>query len=501
MLLRDYQHRVIADVRNAMRRVREGLEAKGVKRGPRVLIQMPTGGGKTAVAAFITQAAVQRGNTPVRFLANRDFLVDQTSQTYGRLTLDHSFIAAGRWYNPYTPIHIGMVQSVRSRLAKVTVPRIVIWDECHHIGASSWGAIMAAWPDATHIGLSATPIRLDGKGLDAWFDDIVIGPSVSWLITNGFLSDYIAYAPSSPDLSQLHSRAGDYVTAEVDELMDRAVIIGDMVRHYRTLAPGKKAVYFCTSVKHSQHVASMFNDAGFPWAHLDGTDETWRRRQVAQALAKGELMGVSNVDLFGEGYDLSAQAGMDVTIECVGLARPTKSLGMCLQQVGRALRPKPDKAVILDHAGNIKEHGLPDDDREWSLAGVKRFSSETIQCDGCGATVPAATVICRHCGAKLREIKARTGPAMPRQVEERDGDLQEIDKDALRKAKKLEEWQCTSLGELIDLARRRGYKDAERWAGYLWTEKRRRKEAREHSKKQQMDFWSGQMMERYGNGQ
>lgn len=498
MQLRPFQTEIIREARVKLREIKARLAAAGEKRGPRLLIQCPTGGGKTVLSAFITKSAVDNGNVPVRFLCHRDFLVDQTSQTYGRLSLDHSFIAAGRWYNQYTPVHIGMVQSIKSRLARVSRPRIVLWDEAHHIGAASWAAIMAAWPEAIHIGLSATPLRLDGKGLADWFDDIVLGPSVSWLIQHGYLSDYIAYAPSSPDLSQLHSRGGDYVAAEVDDLMDRAVLIGDMVRHYRQLAHGKKAVYFCTSIKHSQHVAATFNASGYRWAHLDGSDESWYRRKIALQLATGELDGVSNVDLFGEGYDLSAQAGMDVTIECVGLGRPTKSTGLFLQQVGRGLRPKDSKAVILDHAGNIAQHGLPDDEREWSLAGVKKAVTATAQCEGCGAFSPANTVVCRHCGHKMRESKQRAAAGPGRTVEEIDGDLQEIDKDAVRKAKKLEEWHCTSLQEMIDLGKRRGYKDAVKWAGLMWTAKRKRKDAREYARKQQMDFYSDLMMEKFG---
>lgn len=386
-----------------------------------------------------------------------------------------------------------MVQSIKSRLKKLSEPDICIWDEAHHIGAAGWAAIMAAWPNATHIGLSATPIRLDGKGLDAFFDDIVLGPSVHWLIQNKFLSDYRAYAPSSPDLTGLHVRAGDYAKDEIDEVMDKAVIIGDMVRHYRQYASGLKAVYFCTSIAHSEHTALAFQQAGYRFRHLDGSHSTWERKQAAAMMANGELDGFTNVDLFGEGFDLAAQAGMDVTIECVGLARPTQSLGLVMQQMGRALRPKDRQAIILDHAGNIAKHGLPDDDREWSLTGVEKKETQVVQCDGCGAMVPAQAIVCRHCGVKLREVKARAPSMGGRMVDQKDGDLQEIDKDRVRKAKKLEEWGCNSLDEFIDLGRRRGYKDATKWAAFMWTDKRRRKEAREFEAKQQIDFFSNEI--------
>lgn len=494
MELRLYQERMIYQSRIKLREIKARLAKAGETRGPRLLLQCPTGGGKTAISAFIVKSAVANGKR-VYFLCHRDFLVDQTSKTYNQLQLDYSHIAAGRWYNRYPPIHIGMVQTVRSRLEKVATPDICIWDEAHHIGAATWAAIMDAWPNAVHIGLTATPCRLDGKGLDTWFDDIVLGPTVQWLIENQYLSDYRAYAPSSPDLTALHTRAGDYVAEEVDEIMDRSVIIGDMVRDYRLYAPGMRAVYFCASIKHSKHVADAFNAAGIPARHLDGEHQTWEREHAARQLADGELMVLTNRDLFGEGYDLAAQAGRDVTIDCVGLARPTQSLGLFMQQVGRALRPKPHPAVILDHAGNIMKHGLPDEDREWTLKGAAKTGggSTVRQCEECFAMIPVTKKACPNCG----HVKQSSG-AGAREVEQKDGDLHEIDKDRLRKAKKLEEWQAGSLEELIEIGRRRGYDRPEKWAGYIWTSKKERENAKEYARKQQLDFYQQLAIERYG---
>ena len=485
---RDYQVKQIGEARVALRRVRERLAKLGIKRGPRILLQCPTGGGKTVISSKIMSSLLANGATPAVFLCHRDFLVDQTSKTYAKEGLDHSFMAAGKWFNPYTPLHIGMVQTVKARLARYAKPKYVLWDESHHIGAASWAAIMEEWGDATHIGFTATPIRLDGKGLDTWFDEIVLGPSVRWLMDRGYLSDYRAFAPSSPDLTALHTRMGDYVASEVDEVMDKAVVIGDMVRDYRQYGPGRRAIYFCASIKHSQHVAASFNAAGIPAMHLDGKHQTWERTRAARAFAQGELQVLTNVDLFGEGYDLAAQAEMDVTIEVVGLARPTQSLGLFMQQIGRALRPKPDKALILDHAGNIAKHGLPDDDREWSLKGRKQDgsgSSTVRQCEECFAMIPINVSPCPECGA----AKKKPEPMGGRPVNTKDGDLHEIDKEAMRKSKKLEEWQCGSLQEMIDLGKSRGYKDPIAWAGYLFTAREKRRKAKDHADAQQMSFY------------
>lgn len=490
MKLRPYQEKLIRDARVKLREIRERLAKRGIERGPRLLIQLPTGGGKTAISAFITSSAVERGRT-VRFNCHRDFLVDQTSGTYAKLGIEHSFIAAGRWMDQYTPVHVGMVQTVKNRLGILVPPNVCIWDECHHLGAASWSAIMDAWSKATHIGLSATPIRLDGKGLDAFFDDILIGPSVSWLIANGFLSDYIAYAPSSPDLTGVHTRMGDFKRDEIDDVMDRSVIIGDMVNHYRRLAPGRRAVYFCTSINHSEHTAAAFNMNGIRAIHLDGKHSTFDRQQAAKAFAHGDVQVLTNVDLFGEGYDLAAQANMDVTIEAVGLARPTQSLGLFMQQVGRALRPKDEKAIILDHAGNISRHGLPDDDREWSLKGIDKDknggASKVRQCEHCFAMIPVMTRTCPHCGT-AKSVAEGGG----RQVDMEDGELQEIDKDAVRKQRKIEEWTCESFDDLVSLGKRRGYKNPEGWAGHMWTLRERRSKEKERSAAAQMDFYERQ---------
>lgn len=475
--LRSYQEKVVAEARILLRKHK------------RILIQIPTGGGKTVVASYMMKSATER-DMAAFFLCHRDFLVDQTSKTFTRAEIDHSFVAAGRWFNPWAAAHIGMVQTVKQRLAKINKPKFIIWDEAHHIGAASWAAIMEAWPDAIHIGLSATPVRLDGKGLDRHFQAMVIGPSVRELIELGALCDYKAFAPSAPDLTAVATKMGDYKIDDIEQIMDRSVIIGDMVQQYRQKAAGMLGVYFCATIKHSQHTAEMFNAAGIPAKHLDGSHSTFERMQAAQAFANRELMVLTNVDLFGEGYDLAAQAGRDVSIEMVGLARPTQSEGLFLQQVGRSLRPEENKmAVILDHAGNIARHGLPDDDREWTLQGRQKAKvgdgSTVRQCEECFAQIPKTEIKCRYCGC-VKEAPKASGA---REVKQEDGELQEVDKDRVRKAKKLEEWTCETLAELIALGKRRNYRDAEKWAAHMWTSKQARKKEKAHADQQALKFY------------
>jgi hypothetical protein len=175
---------------------------------------------------------------------------------------------------------------VKNRLDRLTPPDLVIWDEGHHTAAAGWRKVRD-WADkAKHVGLSATPCRLDGKGLDDLFNAMVPGPAVSWLIENKFLSDYRAYAPSTPDLSGVHTRAGDYAAGELDAAMNKAAMIGEYPRHYLTYARGMRAVYFATSVATSERIAAMFRDAGVHAQHIDGTTPSAKPMPGASRSAK-----------------------------------------------------------------------------------------------------------------------------------------------------------------------------------------------------------------------
>lgn len=458
--LRPYQSETIANLRAALSRHRSAL------------CVLPTGGGKTVLAAYMLGTARERGKS-AWFIAHRDFLLDQTASTFDNVGIPYGFIAAWRPFNPHHAVQIVSIGTAARRLDKLTPPDIIVWDEAHHIAAAGYRAIYK-WADKSrHVGLSATPARLDGKGLDAFFDELVSGPTVSQLMADGYLSSYRAFAPSAPNLTGVHTIAGDYNRGELGHVMDDGQIIGDMVRHYRERADGLRAVYFAVGINHSQNIATAFNAAGINARHLDATASTSERRAAAIEFANGSLKVLCNCELFGEGFDLAAQAGCEVSIECVGLARPTKSLALHLQQVGRSLRPKPEPAIILDHAGNLLRHGLPDDRREWSLRGVDRKKAAAsagpavTQCASCYGVHRAGLMVCLYCGT-AREMKAR-------EVEEVAGELREVkrampfvfDKGARlaeRNRQLAEQVACSTTADLIQLARRRGYKNPSYWA-------------------------------------
>lgn len=454
--LRDYQSDIIDRARAALARTR------------RVLIQLATGGGKTAIAAFIASEARKRQKR-IWMLCHRDFLLDQTALTFDSVDLPYGFIAAGRPFNPAHAVHICSVGTIQRRLDKLTAPDVFIWDEVKHIAAKSWASIFNWAPHAIHIGLDATPWRLDGRGLDDYFDDMVCGPSVSELMQAGFLSQYRAFAPSAPNLTGVHTIAGDYNRGELGTVMDDGQIIGDMVRHYRERADGQRAVYFAVGIEHSKHIANTFSANGIPATHLDGSSSSIERQTAARSLADGKISVLSNVDILGEGFDLAAAAGSEVAVGCVGLARPTKSLALHLQQIGRALRPKETPAIILDHAGNLLRHGLPDDSRAWTLQGIDRHKAAAsagpavTQCSHCFGVHRAGLVVCPYCGiGRVTQV---------RDVKEIAGELLEIDRAAMhareldRKAReRQEQFEARTTAELIQLARRRGYRNPSYWA-------------------------------------
>lgn len=459
-----------------------------------VLGQAATGFGKTQVATVATLNATSRGLRVV-FLCHRDILVEQTSATFTAHGIPHSFVAAGKPYNPFAHVHIASVGTLKNRVEKIPEPHLVICDECHHLSARTWRKIFNGWNQAKWLGLTATPWRLDGSGLGEFFTEMVIGPSVEWLIKAGRLSDYDAYAPSAPDLAGVHSRAGDYVHSELEELMDRGALIGDMVAHYRRYACGekqttlKRAIYFAVGVSHSQNIAAAFRGAGIAAEHLDAGSSTVERIAAARRFASGETPVITNVDLFGEGYDLASQAGCDVTIEAVGLARPTQSLGLHLQQCGRALRYKNgQRAIILDHAGNLLRHGLPDMERDWTLeardkkAGRKEVGAAVRQCMSCFGVFAAGKLACPYCGSPVL--------LESREPEHVDADLDAVDKAAILEAARVERrerGQAKSLEELREFGRRKGYN--ERWAEHVFNARKAKREKPVDKSYEEMRLW------------
>jgi superfamily II DNA or RNA helicase len=403
------------------------------------------------------KTSASRGLRPW-FVVHRRELVKQSADSFNNAEVDYGILA----------VHICNIGSIRSRMSLYQPPDFIVFDECHHQSAGTWSKLFDQFPNAFKIGLTATPQRLDGSGLDKFYEQMINGPSVRWLIDNGFLSDYKLFVPGNPDLSKVHTRMGDYVKSELISMFDKPTITGSAINEYNKRAAGKRAVVFAISIEHSKHIVDQFNCSGINAAHIDGETPANVRDQTIQMFRSGEIKVLSNVDIVGEGFDLPA-------IECAILLRPTKSLGLYLQQVGRSLRPSPDKlhAVILDHVGNCIQHGLPDAERIWTLRGrekkAKNQSSEPPikVCKFCFAAQPPASTICKICGHAFETT--------PRQVDQVEGDLVEYDPSKMKSKRLDEQRRAQTLNELISIGKSRGMKHPYGWAKHVWNARQLKK--------------------------
>ena len=432
-------------------RIRE-LMLKGIRR---IQYQLPTGGGKTVVVSSMLKTASSKGISSL-FIVHRRELIKQSIESFKTVGLHHGIIAPGFYQSSRTLANIASVQTLARRLHKVSKPKLIIWDEDHHLGAASWTKVYKAFPDAFHIGLSATPKRTDGTGLGLYFQAIVNGPSVQELIDQGYLSKYKLYAPHTVNTKGVHTRMGDFVASELSDLIDKPTITGDAIKEYQKLARGKRAIVRGVSIKHSQHIAEQFNKAGIPAIHVDGTTPEAERDEAIASFRRGDILILSNVDLFSEGFDVPS-------VECVIDLRPTQSLILALQFWGRALRPYPGKeyAIIIDHAGNAFRHGLPCDVREWSLEGHKKEKKsdegQKIKlCPECFGATQSWRKECPYCKHPFK-VEAR-------EVEQVEGELSEVDVEAFKLARRKEEGMAQTYEELVAIGKSRGYPKAEKWA-------------------------------------
>ena len=445
--LRPYQDLAVAQLRELVR-----LGAR------RILIAAPTGSGKTTVAGHLIGRAAGKGRRSL-FLAHRRELINQA---YGRLVqmglaeADVGVIMArDPRRRPGAIVQVASIDTLRNR----PKPRadVVFIDECHRALAKSYRDLTAHYPDAIHLGLTATPYRADGRGLGDMYDELVAVSSPRELIQQGYLVEprvFTVPQESLPDLSSVRVRRGDYHGSELADAVDRQQLVGSIVEHWHRHAQGLRTVVFAVSVRHSQHIVEQFRQADVPAEHLDGTTPIDERDAILHRIDTGETLVVSNVGCLQEGWD-------QPSVKCAILARPTKSTGLYLQQAGRILRPWGDlQAVILDHAGCALEHGLPQDDRQLTLdpAKKRRKGAAAIgpplkTCEECFAIVHAATRICPECGFVFQP---------PRDVpEETGGDLVEVSSGGVRE--KRAAWE-----KLRAVAATRGFKPG--WAYHRYRE-------------------------------
>lgn len=466
IVLRDFQHTAIDDLTTAA--------AHGKTR---LLLQAPTGSGKTIIASRIISHAESNGKR-VLFLAHRRELVSQCAEKLYRFGVTAGVIMSGEPWDPTRMVNVASIQTLHAwavRRKKIEMPPadLVVIDESHHYNSSkTWQDIVGAYRDSFILGMTATPINRRGRGLGHYFDEMIRCPTIQELTDQGFLVPARYCVPAIPDLQGLKVVAGDYVESQLDDRMNTPKLIGDICENWSLRAKDRQTLVFASGVKHSIHLAQAFNAIGVKAAHVDGSTPSPERDEIVRAFTRGDIQVLSNCAVFTEGTDIPSAS-------CLVFARPTKSLLLYLQVAGRVLRTHPGKSdcLILDHAGVFYEHGRVNQDWEWRLdygdgdvaksTSSKKKRAREITCENC-KEVFTGRIDCPACGTrvKLNGKEVQTWP----------GYLQEIDE---IENPKLDEksWYQQFLGYARDTGKKPGFayfKFLDRFDGkkppYSWRE-------------------------------
>lgn len=400
MQLRPYQLEAIDSLRGSL--------SSGNKR---IVLQAATGSGKTVTAAEIIRSAVAKGHR-VLFLCDTLELVDQSVKTFDACGLDVGVMQGDHYRTDEScMVQVCTPQTISARLKRQRSNfeqypvGLILLDECHVVYKAR-DALAEIYPHAPVIGLSATPFT---KGLGVFYRDVVEMISMRWLIDNGYLSDYSAFAPDIPDMSGVKRSGDDYQADSAAEVMQEGQLVGSILDTWRKHSSDRKTIVFACNVAHSKALAQSFKDAGILCEHVDGypvsADASERRAQRAEVIdsfREGRIQVLCNVAIATKGFDVP-------DVECVVLARPTKSEMLLWQMLGRGLRTAPgkDKCIVLDHSGSLLRLGFPEDRTDFTLCDgtpksekKKKERKERLPtpCPSCQVLKPAGVHKCPACG-------------------------------------------------------------------------------------------------------
>ena len=332
----------------------------------RIMLQLPTGGGKTIVFSAISQLFVNH-DMKVLVLAHRIELILQAAKKLKEIVKCEVGIIKSGYPQSNAPIQVASVQSLVNRLDWFADFDLIIIDEAHHSTSKTYRKILTRYSNARHLGVTATPIRLDGTGFRDMFDELICGITIGDLINQNYLSKFSLYAHQTAMVTKgVRTIGGDFSSTEIAEKNEAVNLSGHLINSYQQYADGLRCLVFAINVNHSKIICDRYNQVGIPAMHLDGNTKSEDRKNALEMFAKGEIKVITNCNLFDEGLDIPC-------LEAVQIARPTKSLSKWLQMIGRSLRISDgkEKAVIIDHTENWMEHGLPTKPRTWTLDGVE----------------------------------------------------------------------------------------------------------------------------------
>jgi DNA repair protein RadD len=411
----------------------------------RICLVAPTGSGKTTIASHIVLGAVAKGKRVV-FVVHRKELADQASTRLDSHGVDHGVVMADHpRRRPGCAVQVCSISTLLRRLTRPAADLLIL-DECSHAAAKSWVNLRESYPAARAIGLTATPWRLDGKGLAEHFDSSVVAATPKELIASGHLVNYAGYRYLSPDVSDVGMRGGDYERQGLELACSRSQIVGNVVGEWVARASTLRTIVFAVSLSHARLLADAFREQGVAAETVDYSMGREEREGILHRVQTGETRVICNVNLLTEGYDVPA-------LECVVLARPTKSLALYLQMVGRVMRTSPGKQVarIHDHGGLVDRFGLPDEERDYSLRASRTTAPPTVAlttCKACFAIFARAEngAACPECGTELPAPKRKTGP------EEVDGLAVDI-RSAAAERRERDAW----LRQAVEICLSRGY--------------------------------------------
>ena len=324
-----------------------------------VMVQMPTGTGKTHLLAAIVREFLRGSGSRVWIVAHRRELVEQIEETVSRHGMSKE---DGR-------VRVMSIQWLsRNRKHMDEEPDLIVIDEAHHALAETYRILWENYPEARKLGMTATPCRLNGKGFTDLFDSLITSWTVAEFIGKGWLSsfDYVSIRANSREqrlIDSLKKRGadGDYQVKEMNEVLNRETSIGRLYESVERYARGKKGIVYAVSIAHARRIAACYSAHGLEAVAIDSRTPASERRELVEDFRRGKVKVLVNVDIFSEGFDCP-------DVEFVQLARPTLSLAKYLQQVGRGLRRSADKAscMLIDNVGLYRIFGLPARNHDWA---------------------------------------------------------------------------------------------------------------------------------------